>query len=62
MAKRKDSVKEYDGGWYGVHDENEVNPKAPPKRMFRTREEAEALDSLLMVANGRGTADPGKKS
>lgn len=48
MSKRKDSVKEYDGGWFGVHAEG-ADPKDPPKRMFRTREEAEALDSLLMV-------------
>jgi hypothetical protein len=60
-VKRKDSVKEYDGGWFGVHDEEDPDPKAPPKRMFRTKEEAEALDSLLMVANGRGSTQPPKK-
>lgn len=49
MTKRTDSVKEHDGGWFGVHDEDD--PKGPPKRMFRTREEAEALDSLLKVSN-----------
>lgn len=49
--KRKDSVKEYEGGWFGVHDDND--PKQAPKRLFRTKEEAQALDSLLIVANGK---------
>ena len=56
MSKRRDSVKEYDGGWFGVHDDED--PKGPPKRMFRTKEEAQALDSLLLVSNKRPNPKP----
>jgi hypothetical protein len=50
MAKRTDSVKEHDGGWFGVHDDA-LGPKAPPKRMFRSKAEADALDALLVVSS-----------
>ena len=49
MATRKDAVTEHDGGWFGAN--GSPDKKDPPKRMFRTKEEAQALDSLLQVSS-----------
>ena len=46
---RKDCVTEHDGGWHGAS--GSTDPEDPPKRLFRTKEEAQALDSLLMISN-----------
>lgn len=44
---RKDAVKEYDSGWFGATGSDD--PKVEPRRLFRTKEEAEIADSLFML-------------
>lgn len=51
---RKDCVTEHDGGWYGAN--GSPDKKDPPKRLFRTKEEAEALDALLKISNDKKPA------
>lgn len=53
---RKDAVKEMEGGWYGATGHTD-----DVKRMFRTKEEADACDGLLMGANDPPPNAPKKR-
>lgn len=47
--RRADAVTELDGGWFGATGSDD--PKAQPKRLFRTKEEATIADALFIAAS-----------
>ena len=55
-VRRADEVQEMDGGWFGATGHGK-----DVKRMFRTKEEADACDGLLMGANDPPPNAPKKK-